>query len=234
MRILFSLLLFCFVFQERCFSQNNETIQLTRQDSLYKSNYHVVGCGVQFLRDTYYLYGHNKSSITYNQPSINILYRYFFPWKLGKSITSANVNINYRTATGYSESGGLGGSSIYKGSFNVYRFDVGLSRLRTLGAKKGFYIGGGFALGGLIYSSGNLISTDYSGNKIVTNPDISISKSELLSKVNVNVNFEMSTRFKLTAKSFLLVGSKFQIESPEGFNARIGIAETLFLAYMFK
>lgn len=203
---------------------------INAQDSLRKRNYHVIGFGTQFLSNIANVYGHDRNIITYNQPALSLFYRYFFSHTPGKSVTTANAHFTYRNAEGYSESGGMGGSSSYKGKFELVRFDIGLSRLATLGKRKGFNVGGGFGLGGLIYSRGEMreswFSQGVSGSSVV-----SISKADLLNKINASINFEMNQRFKVNHRSFVILGSKFQIETPEGFSARIGLMETIFLAY---
>lgn len=213
---------FCFLF-----------LGITAQDSLYKIKHHVIGIGPQFLREPYNNYGHDKNYITYNKPAYTAFYRLFFNYNKKYSSTSANIYFTYRKAFGYSQSGGMGGSSSYEGIFELCRFDIGLSRFVAFGRRRGFNLGGGFGLGGLIYSNGEIKEYSYSqGNSV--SASVSLRNLDLLNKVNAYMNFELSQRFKVFEKSFIMVGSKFQLESPEGFNARIGLTETMFVAYVFK
>lgn len=190
------------------------SFKINAQDSLYLKRYHVGGVGVQFLSGAS-TDGNPSYTITYQEPAVSLFYRYFFPWTPGKSVTSANLYLTHRNGyvSSSSYSGGSGNTND-NGNFESYRFDLGLSRLATLGKRKGFNIGGGFGIGGLFYSTG----------KMKTN----------LNRVNLSLNFEIHQRFKVSKKSFLILGSKMQIESPEGFVRRPIFIETVFLAYMFR
>jgi hypothetical protein len=184
------------------------------QDSIVKKSYHVVGVGIQGIlpieREVYT----NFNSLTYNQPAYSIFYRHFFSFTPGKSVNSANLYITYRSVDAKKNVVSSSGSNHYQGKLDICRFDLGLSRLVVLGKRKGFQIGGGFGLGGLIYSSGNL--------------------KENLYRVNAYGNFEMNQRFKISKKSYLLMGSKSQLESADGFGYKLGVSETVFIAYMFN
>lgn len=203
------------------------------QDSLQKKNYHVVGTGIQLLRSPNKSDGHDLNYINYKLPAVTVFYRYVYHVVPGKSLTSANAYFTYRKGYGYSQSGGLGGGETYQGSFESCRFDLGLSKLLTFGKRNGFNIGGGFGLGALLYSKGEVEYFSYSGGSSSSSTK-SISKSNALSKINFGVNFEMNQRFKVSEGSFVLIGSKSQLELPDGFGARLGLTETIFLAYMFR
>lgn len=190
------------------------SFNIKAQDSIVKKNYHVVGVGSQMVLPIERIFNTNFNSLTYNQPAYSFFYRYFFPFTSGKSVTSANLYITYRSADGEINVISSSGSSHYQDRLKMCRFDIGLSRFAVLGKRSGFQIGGGFGLGGLIYSSGSL--------------------KENLYRVNVYGNFEMNQRFTITKKSYLLMGSKSQLESADGFGYRLGISETVFVAYMFR
>lgn len=196
---------FCFLF---C------VVNMQSQDSIKKKCYHVVGFGTQFLNNIDKKDGGHIYNVNYHQPGLSLFYRYFFPYAFEKSITSANLFLSYREANAQTSTYSSGGNSFKNGYFEICRFDIGLSRLALLGKKKGINIGGGFGLGGLIYSNGEMKSNLY--------------------KVNASINFEISQRFKLSQRSFVLVGFKTQVETPEGFGTRLGLIETVFLGYMFR
>ena len=201
------------------------------QDSIIKKNYHVVGVGSQMALPIERIIYTNLNSLTYNQPAYSIFYRYFFPFIPGKSVTSANLYITYRSADGKKNVISQGGSDYYRARLEMCRFDLGLSRLAVLGKRKGFQIGGGFGLGGLIYTNGKLEKVDYYGNVLSSE---SIKQSGLLNRVNAYINLEMNQRFRISKRSYLLVGSKSQLESADGFGYRLSVSETVFVAYMFR
>jgi hypothetical protein len=202
------------------------------QDSLSKKNYHVVGIGALVSNNIDKNDDNAKYTVNFSQPAASILYRHFFNHGSSKSITTANAYITYKNASIKTSSFSMGSRAIYqKGLIDLVRFDIGLSRLAVLGKRKGFQIGGGFGLGGLIYTSGTLDNIDYLGNVISSE---SIKKSGLLNRVNAYINFEMNQRIRVSQNSNILIGCKSQIGSSEGFRTQLGVSETLFVAYMFK
>lgn len=94
-------------------------------------------------------------------------------------------------------------------------------------------ISGGLNIGALIFTKGGVINSKFS---LAPNYYQSSGKSiyTALDPINVSINFEISQRFRLSQRSFLLVGLKTQIETPEGFGTRIGFVETGFIGFMFR
>lgn len=139
----------------------------------------------------------------------------------------------YRKGSGSSSSGGLGGGSYSYGDFELLRLDIGVSKAIAPSGLKGFLISGGLNIGALIFTKGEVKDSESSGATNYYQSSVKSIYTEL-DPINISINFEISQRFKLNQRSFVLAGFKTQVETPEGFGTRIGLVETIFLGYLFR
>lgn len=207
-------------------------LQVRAQDSLFQKKQHVIGIGAQLMMDRSKRKEHDVGEIKYNGPGRLLFYRLIIP-KSSRTCLVLNSNFYYRTGQGYSSSGGKGGGVSCRGNFESYRLDIGVAKRWQLGKKAGPNIMFGGNIGALAYSKGSAICTEFSVYyKTVEKVEKPVRSK--LSSINLSVNFEIDQVIPISAFSSLLLGLRFQVETPEGFGAPLGVNETFFIGYVFR
>ncbi|MBL7910680.1 MAG: hypothetical protein JNJ41_06485 [Bacteroidia bacterium] len=214
--ILLFFLLFIIGFNKTAFSQ----------DSLLRKPKHIIGYAIQRTPNTAKYEGHAESSATYKTPNYNLFYRFLMPVDTNW-MTAFTASFDYRRGHGYSYNGGRGGGSSVSGDFEFCRLGLGVSPQRRYGKHKNFVFGGGFNLGYLIYAKGNIKRHNFSQG-IAT--DSEESAYNVISKMYVSLNFEISQAFKISSKKYLILGVKQYFESPDYTGTRLNLTTSLFLA----
>jgi hypothetical protein len=174
---------------------------------------HALAGGATYCLDQHTGVGHDYNEIKYKNPGYVLFYRLINEKKdVMKCLT---LNANYRSGSGISSKGGLGGSSTSSGTFDWCRLDAGFTILGKIGKEGDFSLGPGIYAGGIVYAKG-------SGEHIesVSGQSTSESKNpfQILNAAHLGFNIELQQKIGLDEYNALLLGLRIGLETPDGFN----------------
>ncbi|MGZ3861947.1 MAG: hypothetical protein ACXVPN_07145 [Bacteroidia bacterium] len=177
---------------------------------------HCFSAGISWLPDREINEGHYVSSVEYGFPSISAFYRLIYITSKQNKVC-LNAGGNYRQGIGFKSSGGLGGGTSTKATFDIVRLQIEPSFLWSIGKTKGTNIGFGLTFGLLTYCGGTALENSWS----INTPNIPPKEINVRSTINpltMGINFEFSQQFRLKENKYLILGIRAMAETSDGYS----------------